>query len=558
METRRRVIRILSIVMLAIAAFGASYAIADVVYNHLLPSADDTYDLGSASYQWRNIYLGGAIVTDDVRTAGPLVNVKHSDYGAIGDGVNDDTAELQAAIDYAEASGGEVYLPVGKYYITSTLTIDNSITFRGAGATFDQTAPDSLHESIIYGPGVNCLDIQCDGARIYDLTIMGDKSGGWGIRCGSATQSFFGTKIMQVRVYQKNVGLLINGTSAYSQFAMQIYDCASYGLHVNLLASSFFNGNTFHYLNTHFNDDDGARFESAGGSFAHNIFDGFSSENNGGYGLNFTDSIDTATFRGNIFRGFGCENNSSGNINMPSTTGEGTNTFIFDPQAERCAWTIDAGVGCGYGGLQIVSGLERYTFNALDGMVQFKMHSNGTPALYAENSAAGNSAYFVGPIGIDVKESNASIDVGGGTRNYVDGVDDILVKDDVEIDGSLYVATMTFTNAISASGRVDFATTTVDVPGPTDNLDVSGVNVVKIDTRSNSVTIGGFTGGVDGQVLYVVVVDATNWATLEYNETGNTQKIFLSSGGDESRASAYGGWTLVFDSGNGHWYEVDN
>ena len=47
------------------------------------------------------------------------------DYGAAGDGVADDTAEIQAAIDAVEASGGGiVYFPRGTYLITAGLIVD--------------------------------------------------------------------------------------------------------------------------------------------------------------------------------------------------------------------------------------------------------------------------------------------------------------------------------------------------------------------------------------------------------------------------------------------------
>lgn len=47
-------------------------------------------------------------------------------YGAKGDGVNDDTASIQAAVNAAaDAGGGMVYLPHGRYRITSTITIGN-------------------------------------------------------------------------------------------------------------------------------------------------------------------------------------------------------------------------------------------------------------------------------------------------------------------------------------------------------------------------------------------------------------------------------------------------
>ncbi|CAG7651090.1 hypothetical protein PAESOLCIP111_06244 [Paenibacillus solanacearum] len=51
-----------------------------------------------------------------------LYNVK--DFGAAGDGTADDTAAIQAALDYAYAQGGgTVYVPAGVYPITATLSI---------------------------------------------------------------------------------------------------------------------------------------------------------------------------------------------------------------------------------------------------------------------------------------------------------------------------------------------------------------------------------------------------------------------------------------------------
>lgn len=53
------------------------------------------------------------------------VSVK--DFGAVGDGVADDTAEIQAAINTVIATGGIVYFPTGNYRITSQLLIDYSV-----------------------------------------------------------------------------------------------------------------------------------------------------------------------------------------------------------------------------------------------------------------------------------------------------------------------------------------------------------------------------------------------------------------------------------------------
>jgi polygalacturonase len=61
------------------------------------------------------------------------------DFGAVGNGVANDTAAIQAAID-SLGSGGTVYFPVGSYLCTSGLTVsDNNVTLEfsnGAALTY--------------------------------------------------------------------------------------------------------------------------------------------------------------------------------------------------------------------------------------------------------------------------------------------------------------------------------------------------------------------------------------------------------------------------------------
>lgn len=65
---------------------------------------------------------------------GDVVNVL--DFGATGDGVTDDTAAIQAAVDAAETAGGfrAVWLPAGDYQISSAITVSsNNVALVGDG-----------------------------------------------------------------------------------------------------------------------------------------------------------------------------------------------------------------------------------------------------------------------------------------------------------------------------------------------------------------------------------------------------------------------------------------
>jgi len=87
----------------------------------------------------------------DLITKGPWVDVRA--YGAVGDGVTDDTAAIQAAIDNAIAFGGlSVRFPQttsGEYRITAKLTTSDKVTLEG----------DSQYHTRIVADG-------CDGIEV--------------------------------------------------------------------------------------------------------------------------------------------------------------------------------------------------------------------------------------------------------------------------------------------------------------------------------------------------------------------------------------------------------
>ena len=71
-----------------------------------------------------------------------VVSVK--DFGAVGDGVTDDTAAIQAAIDYCfDAFHQKLYFPAGRYRVTDTIRIDPTT----------QGLTDTAEAFTIYGDG---------------------------------------------------------------------------------------------------------------------------------------------------------------------------------------------------------------------------------------------------------------------------------------------------------------------------------------------------------------------------------------------------------------------
>jgi hypothetical protein len=56
-----------------------------------------------------------------------------------------------------------------------------------------------------------------------------------------------------------------------------------------------------------------------------------------------------------------------------------------------------------------------------------------------------------GNTGVGTATPTSLLDVGGGVRNFVDGVDDVLVKDDVEIDGTLFASSASVGGTVTAT-----------------------------------------------------------------------------------------------------------
>jgi hypothetical protein len=116
-------------------------------------------------------YATTAAVSSKVAKGDLLLNVR--DFGAKLDGVTDDTAAIQQAMNTANASGGEVsivFIPKGTAIISS-LTVPEKVTLRGSGksSTVLQvmsggTAPGALNIAAGYSDNIFFEDFQLRGA----------------------------------------------------------------------------------------------------------------------------------------------------------------------------------------------------------------------------------------------------------------------------------------------------------------------------------------------------------------------------------------------------------
>ena len=119
-------------------------------------------------------------------------------------------------------------------------------------------------------------------------------------------------------------------------------------------------------------------------------------------------------------------------------------------------------------------------------------------------------------------------------------------------DGKLGIGTTSPTTTLDVEGTVSYKH--ISLTDSSDDLDVSGCTVVEC-TPSGTDTLGGLTGGVQGQILHILKVDSgLGRIIIEHNEGTGNQDIFL-SGGSDVMLSSRGGITLYCNGTS--WFALD-
>lgn len=536
-------------------------------------------------------------------------------YGAIGDGVSDDTAAIQNALKAAEAVGGTVYFPAGIYPTASTLTVKaDHVKLLGDGPAsiilgvtdgmnaieitdYAHTTVDSVRVSnlkIIVPPdgiGIytrrtsNLLldDVKVDGDGVGDYCVYLDQNGPARLDPGNIRTVIRDCRFSNIANDPNNAALYI-GERAH---AFSVEDSTIFGNGSNTvdiwLAGTTTKGRLAG-LDLEFGNK-GIYWDSTGNIYALTIenctFEShieseidLASDSKTIYYLTIancafqngglTDAIielnkAQGVFLANNFYGSSCAHPFKVKMTGRSVfvTNIGTSSTIMDPNGNWMSMAPDAEgmVLNDSGGANFMEiDADMISWRERGGTEWRLRYDQGRDAMKwirfrdAEGRVVNETMMYVtdtNRVGLMDPSPQALLDVGGGIADHIDGTGDLLVKDDLEVDGDTYI-----------EGKMALRSMTITEVDAGNPVDVNSISMLKIDTGDGDVTIGGLANGIDGQILYVVVVDAANNTTLKHNASGSAQHLFLSSGEDEVLENSYGGWTLICNGT--HWFEIDD
>lgn len=165
--------------------------------------------------------------------ADTIVSVK--DFGAVGDGVTDDTAAIQAAID-SLSNGGTVNFPVGTYILTATISVNDAVIHLiGAGVRatvlqVNHTSGPAIQIKWYYS-GIAHMAIQGSAARL--VAASGTNYGIFFPTNASLAQSRFSNYVRGCQINNhSNHGVYFTG-QAWVLEDSRVLDVGGHGVYID-------------------------------------------------------------------------------------------------------------------------------------------------------------------------------------------------------------------------------------------------------------------------------------------------------------------------------------
>tara|TARA_R110002124_G_scaffold287365_1_gene474116 strand:- start:47425 stop:49452 length:2028 start_codon:yes stop_codon:yes gene_type:complete len=135
----------------------------------------------------------GAMTRSSSDKHSDLISIK--DFGAIGDGLTDDTIAVQQAL----SAHGAVYIPEGTYLITSTISLNEGQSLRGAGQKSVLKASDN---SFVL------LALTADFITLQNFKTLG---GSVGIKLSGIARPCVQCAVSDVSVFAADIGVQLDG-----------------------------------------------------------------------------------------------------------------------------------------------------------------------------------------------------------------------------------------------------------------------------------------------------------------------------------------------------------
>lgn len=177
----------------------------------------------------------GAVATNVEAKLAQIINVL--DFGAVGDGIADDTAAIQAAIDALPNDGGTVYFPAGRFKVTSTIEVGDGSNSAASAKNCIKLQGEGMGPYFGPSKGTEIFwDGTIGGGPVVRFNGSGDGFGLDRIEINANLKAATGMEIYSVRV------------STFSNFAIREFTNAGLSLQIRtgpVGSVLFASGNTF-------------------------------------------------------------------------------------------------------------------------------------------------------------------------------------------------------------------------------------------------------------------------------------------------------------------------